>query len=117
MKQRSLILSFAICAAVAGAASEKSERPFGPQAAREELKKMTTAAGVEVTLFASEPQLVNPANMDIDARGRVWITEGANYRMFQKWGKLRPEGDRIVILEDTNGDGAADDVKTFYQGN
>jgi len=104
-------------AVAALAADNKPQRGFGPQAAREELKKMTTAAGVEVTLFASEPQLVNPANMDIDARGRVWITEGANYRMFQKWGKLRPEGDRIVILEDTNGDGSADDVKTFYQGN
>lgn len=98
-------------------AEAKSERGFGPEAARAELKKMVTAEGVEVTLFAAEPQLVNPANMDIDARGRVWITEGANYRMFQKWGKLRPEGDRIVILEDTNGDGAADSVKTFYQGN
>jgi len=104
-------------AAAACAADDKPQRPFGPAAAREELKKMTTAEGLEVTLFASEPQLVNPADMDIDARGRVWITEGANYRMFQKWGKLRPEGDRIVILEDTNGDGAADKAKTFYQGN
>jgi tetratricopeptide (TPR) repeat protein len=59
----------------------------------------------------------NPANMDIDSRGRVWVTEGANYRLFQKWGKLRPEGDRIVILEDTNGDGIADKETTFYQGN
>jgi putative membrane-bound dehydrogenase-like protein len=58
--------------------------------------------------------LVNPCDMDIDSRGRVWITEGANYR---KWSNppLRPEGDRIVILEDTNGDGVADNSKTFYQ--
>jgi putative membrane-bound dehydrogenase-like protein len=54
--------------------------------------------------------------MDIDARGRVWITEGANYRAsFQKWGILRPEGDRIVVLEDTNGDGTADKTTVFYQ--
>jgi hypothetical protein len=99
-------LALMATAVAAIAADDKPQRGSGPQAAREELKKMTTAAGVEVTLFASEPQLVNPADMDIDARGRVWITEGANYRMFQKWGKLRPEGDRIVILEDTNGDGS-----------
>jgi len=117
MKCSLICLALMTTAVAALAADNKPQRGFGPQAAREELKKMTTAAGVEVTLFASEPQLVNPANMDIDARGRVWITEGANYRMFQKWGKLRPEGDRIVILEDTNGDGSADDVKTFYQGN
>ena len=117
MIQRLVLCSILSCGFVAFAADEKSARGFGPEAAREELKKMTAAEGVAVTLFASEPQLVNPADMDVDARGRVWITEGANYRMFQKWGKLRPEGDRIVILEDTNGDGAADKVKTFYQGN
>ena len=118
MKQQSLLCSLFLCAAVTALASEvKSDRPFGPAAAREEIKKMTVAEGLEVTLFASEPQLVNPADMDVDARGRVWITEGANYRMFQKWGKLRPEGDRIVILEDTDGNGVADKVKTFYQGN
>jgi putative membrane-bound dehydrogenase-like protein len=91
-----------------------AERGFGPEAAREELKKLQVADGLEVTLFASEPMLVNPCDMDIDARGRVWITEGANYR---KWSNppLRPEGDRIVILEDANGDGAADKSKTFYQ--
>ena len=90
---------------------------FGPEAAREQLKNLKADDGLEVTLFASEPMVRNPADMDIDARGRVWITEGANYRLFQKWGKLRPEGDRIVILEDTNGDGAADKETTFYQGN
>lgn len=117
MIQRLLVCSILCCGVGALASEEKRTRGFGPEAAREELKQMSAAQGIEVTLFASEPQLVNPANMDIDARGRVWITEGANYRMFQKWGKLRPEGDRIVILEDTNGDGAADNVKTFYQGN
>jgi putative membrane-bound dehydrogenase-like protein len=91
-----------------------AERGFGPEAAREELKKLQVADRLEFTLFASEPMLVNPCDMDIDARGRVWITEGANYR---KWSNppLRPEGDRIVILEDTDGDGAADKSKTFYQ--
>lgn len=88
----------------------------GRDAALAQLKQMTVAEGLEVTLFASEPMVRNPASMDIDSRGRVWITEGANYRLFQKWGKLRPEGDRIVILEDTDGDGVADKEKTFYQG-
>lgn len=89
----------------------------GPDAAREQLKNLKVADGLEVTLFASEPMVRNPANMDVDARGRVWATEGANYRVWNKWGKLRPEGDRIVILEDTDGDGVADKEKTFYQGN
>ena len=89
--------------------------PYGPEAAQADVKKLVVAEGLEATLFASEPMLVNPADMDIDERGRVWITEGANYR---KWSNppLRPEGDRIIILEDTDGDGKADKEITFYQG-
>ncbi len=89
----------------------------GRDAALEQMKKMTVADGLEVGLFACEPMVRNPANMDIDARGRVWCTEGVNYRVWQKWGKLDPRGDRIDILEDTDHDGVADIQKTFYQGN
>src|SRR5438552_10206891 len=88
----------------------------GPEAARESAKKFTVADGLEVSVFASEPMVRNPTDMDIDARGRVWITEGVNYRStFQKWGVLQPAGDRLVILEDTNGDGVADKETVFYQ--
>ncbi len=74
--------------------------------------------GLDITLFASEDMVRNPTNMDVDDKGRVWITEGVNYRP-----RLNPdipqkeEGDRIVILEDTNGDGKADKEIVFYQGN
>src|SRR5213080_971807 len=88
----------------------------GPEAARESAKKFTVADGLEVSLFASEPMVRNPTDMDIDTRGRVWITEGVNYRStFQKWGVLQPAGDRVVILEDMNGDGVADKETVFYQ--
>ncbi len=103
---------------LAGVSSySQREGGAGIEAAREQLAKMKVADGLEVTLFATEPMVRNPANMDIDARGRVWVTEGVNYRVWNKWGKLQPEGDRIVILEDTNGDGKADKDTTFYQGN
>ena len=88
----------------------------GWTAAEEQVRNLKTPEGLEVKLFAAEPQVVNPTDMDIDARGRVWCTEGANYRVWQKWGKLRPGGDRIVILEDTNNDGVADKQTVFYQG-
>src|SRR5437762_4265414 len=88
----------------------------GPEAARESVKKFTVADGLDVSLFASEPMVRNPTDMDIDARGRVWITEGVNYRStFQRWGILQPAGDRFVILEDTRGDGVADKGAVFYQ--
>jgi putative membrane-bound dehydrogenase-like protein len=54
----------------------------------------------------------NPTNIDIDHHGRVWATECVNYR---KYMDLRPEGDRVVILEDTDGDGLADKEITFHQ--
>ncbi|MEX0894554.1 MAG: PVC-type heme-binding CxxCH protein, partial [Balneolaceae bacterium] len=73
--------------------------------------------GLEAQLFASEEMVVNPTNMDIDERGRVWITEGVNYRPdLNPQMPVKEEGDRIVILEDTNGDGKADSEKVFYQG-
>ncbi|GAB2548332.1 PVC-type heme-binding CxxCH protein [Spirosoma aerophilum] len=71
---------------------------------------------LEATLWAEAPMFYNPTNMDIDAKGRVWITEAVNYRKFNNKPDTRldhPEGERIVILEDTNGDGKADDTKVF----
>jgi len=64
-------------------------------------------------LFASEPMILSPSAIDVDHRGRVWVCEVTNYRRHKN---KREEGDRILILEDTDGDNKADKVKTFYQG-
>jgi putative membrane-bound dehydrogenase-like protein len=107
------------CAAQSSVANPHHATPHqhGLAAAEEALKSFKVADGLEISLFAAEPMLRNPTDMDIDERGRVWITEGVNYRStFQPWGVLQPAGDRIVILEDTNGDGLADKATTFYQG-
>jgi len=90
---------------------EQQRRPENALAA------MQTAPGVEVGLFAAEPLLTNPTNMAIDARGRIWICEANNYRLpYNPKFSERLEGDRILILEDTDGDGQADNTKVFYQG-
>ena len=102
----SLVLSGAVLSFVLTARADATRS--GRDNALGQLKQMKVADGLEVKLFALEPAVVNPANLDIDAAGRIWVTEGANYRLFQKWGKLRPDGDRIQVLEDTNGDGEAD---------
>lgn len=80
------------------------------------LKGLTVFDGLEVTPFAAEPMLQNPTNMDIDEKGRVWITEAYNYRPAVNGNPTNALGDRIMILEDTNGDGQADTAKIFYQG-
>lgn len=68
--------------------------------------------GLEVTVWASSPDLYNPTNLDIDAEGRVWVAEGVNYRRHKG---RRPGGDRIVVLQDTDNDGKADKSHTFVQ--
>ncbi|HMD80143.1 MAG TPA: PVC-type heme-binding CxxCH protein, partial [Anaerolineales bacterium] len=73
--------------------------------------------GLTVTLFASEPMFSNPTNIAVDEKGRVWVCEAYNYRnQFNPKNPLKQEGDRIMILEDTDGDGKADKSKVFYQG-
>ncbi len=75
------------------------------------------AEGLQATLFASEPMVNNPTNIDVDSRGRVWVAEGQNYRMTHRKDLPRIEGaDRIKILEDTDGDGKADKVTVFADG-
>src|SRR6266404_1158266 len=100
---------------VAASAFASNPAGVGLEAARESVKHFSVGEGLEASLFAAEPMVRNPTDMDIDERGRVWITEGVNYRVWQKWGVLQPEGDRIVILEDSNGDGLADKETVFYQ--
>ena len=80
------------------------------------LSSFKVADGLQVEQFASETRMTNPTNMDIDARGRVWLTEGYNYRFNLNAGHTEKDaGDRVLILEDTNGDGKADTSKVFYQ--
>jgi putative membrane-bound dehydrogenase-like protein len=80
------------------------------------LKSLTVFKGLEVRAFATEPMLMNPTNIDVDEKGRVWVTEAYNYRPGINGNPTNALGDRIVILEDLNGDGVADTSKVFYQG-
>ena len=85
----------------------------GGLAAEDSLATMTVPEGVEARIFASEPDVLSVSNMDIDHLGRVWVCDVVNYR--RNNGK-RPEGDRILILEDTDSDGVSDKETVFYQG-
>lgn len=98
-------------------ASCAQPQPPAEHSPESSLNDLKVIEGLEVSLFASEPMFSNPTNMDIDARGRVWITEAYNYRnQYNPRNPVKKEGDRIMILEDTDGDGKADQSKVFYQG-
>jgi putative membrane-bound dehydrogenase-like protein len=86
------------------------------QSPDQSLARLKPAPGLEVKLWASEPMFTNPTSMAIDERGRVWVAEAVNYRRaLRNQPPIRPAGDRIVILDDTDQDGKADHVKIFDQ--
>ncbi|BCX49086.1 hypothetical protein HAHE_29940 [Haloferula helveola] len=107
MNRRHLILCLATATPLAGAdwQAPKPAEKVAPQA-------FQVPDGLEVTVWASTPDLFNPTNLDIDAAGRIWVAEGVNYR---RHNGRRPGGDRIAVLQDTDGDGKADSSHTFVQ--
>ena len=107
--------------AVASVSPERWQVPGGQpdtdwsdsSGAKAAARQMTVPDGFHVDLIASEPDLVQPIAMSFDARGRIWVIEANTYpqRVPGKKGK-----DRILILEDTNGDGDFDTRKIFVDG-
>ncbi|WP_373518040.1 PVC-type heme-binding CxxCH protein [Pricia sp.] len=74
--------------------------------------------GWQVTVWAESPDLYNPTNIDVDDKGRIWVTEAVNYRDFNNDPEHHlnfDKGDRVMILEDTDGDGISDKSKVFVQ--
>jgi putative membrane-bound dehydrogenase-like protein len=80
----------------------------------ETVAKFKVADEFEVKLFAGEPDCVNPVAFTIDEKGRVWVVECFEYPKRTPPGKA--PRDRIVILEDTDGDGVCDKRTVFAEG-
>src|SRR5688500_4162852 len=95
-------LCFTLLDARASAAATKGDTPSAAPAPKgEAARRMTMPEGFSATLFAGEPDVVQPIAFTTDDRGRLWVVEGLSY---PKWHKEGATGnDRVVILEDTNG--------------
>jgi len=81
-------------------------------------KQFALPKHLEATVWAKSPMFFNPTNIDVDARGRVWVAEAVNYRRFHHPDNnflQHAKGDRIVILEDSDGDGQSDQSSVFVQ--
>jgi putative heme-binding domain-containing protein len=79
----------------------------------EAIKKMKVAKGMKVNLFASEkefPELAKPVQMAFDPKGRLWV---AVWPTYPHWKPKEEMNDKLLILEDTNGDGKADKCTVF----
>jgi putative membrane-bound dehydrogenase-like protein len=79
----------------------------------EAAKVMRLPEGFSVRLGAGEPDVKQPIAMALDDRGRLWVAEAYEYPIRAKGDKGR---DRILIFEDTNGDGHFDKRTIFYEG-
>ncbi len=114
-----VLLLLALCAVPARAQKEfgfDNSKPSGQPYLKpeESVRRMKAADGFEVKLFAAEPMIVNPIAMTVDEKGRVWCIECFEYPKRTAKGKM--PRDRIVILEDTDGDGVADKRTVFAEG-
>ncbi len=82
---------------------------LAPEAAAQ---AMTLPPGFQATLFAGEPDVVQPIAMTLDDRGRVWVAEAYSYPRKVPPNEAR---DRILIFEDSNGDGRFDSRRVFAE--
>ncbi|QDU27448.1 Cytochrome c [Anatilimnocola aggregata] len=73
--------------------------------------RMKVPEGFHVSLFAGEPDIVQPIAFTFDDRGRLWVVECLSYPQWSKTGEGR---DRVTILEDRDGDGTFDEKTIFY---
>ena len=103
-----LVQVAALSAADLFAAAPAATTP-APLPPLEAAKTMQVPPGFNVTLFAGEPDVVQPVSFCIDGRGRLWVAEAINYPE-----RTNGPNDRIVIFEDTNGDGRFDKRTLFY---
>ncbi len=79
----------------------------------EAIGKMTVSPGMKVNLVASEeafPELINPVQMAFDTKGRLWV---AVWESYPHWKPKDEMNDKLLILEDSDGDGRADKCITF----
>jgi len=107
-----LVLAAVVPQQAFGPPSMQAGQGPAPQPTKIPLDLFQVPDGFEVTLWAASPLLRNPTNIDIDRNGRIWVAEGVRYRSHHA---RQPDGDKIVVLQDTDGDGKADSTHTFVQ--
>lgn len=84
---------------------------------QEALDQLNVAPGYKIELFASEKEftdLANPVQLSFDNKGRLWVSVMPSYPHY-KPGDEKPN-DKLLILEDTDGDGMADKQTVFADG-
>ena len=84
-----------------------------PLPAEESQKHMVVPKGFRVELVASDPDIKRPICMNWDEQGRLWIAETVDYPHNIQESGSGNGNDRLIICEDTNGDGKVDKFTVF----
>jgi putative heme-binding domain-containing protein len=95
------------------AIAQRNLKDIPPPDPEIERKSFQVAPGFEVNLYASDPKIAKPIQMNFDAAGRLWIASSETYPQI-KPGQVA--NDRILVVEDTNQDGRADKTTVFASG-
>ena len=105
-KTWALLISTMLCVSAAASAADFNDKQADVDALP------TVPAAFKVTMFAREPLVRQPCSMAFDARGRLFVGMGPQYR------NPTPEtpGDSVVMVLDTDHDGQADHTKVFATG-
>ena len=69
---------------------------------------------LKIELFAEHPQIVTPTGIDVDHKGRVWAIESNTH--FPPDGYQGHPSDRVLVMQDTDGDHKADKINVFTDG-
>ncbi|MFO0898148.1 MAG: PVC-type heme-binding CxxCH protein [Pirellulales bacterium] len=102
--------SLVVLALGARSVAGQEQQTAQPLAPAEAARTMVVPEGFRVTLFAGEPDVVQPVGFCIDDRGRLWVAEAHNYPL------RGPARDRILIFADDDGDGRFDRRTVFCEG-
>ena len=76
------------------------------------VRTINVPQGFEISTVASEPDIRQPIAFEFDAKGRIWVAEAMAYPRRRKDGEAN---DRIIILEDKDGDGSYESKKVFAE--
>lgn len=102
--------------AALAAGSARAQNAVGPPPDPDpelERKSFIVADGFEVNLFAADPLIAKPIQMNFDPQGRLWIASSEVYPQIKPG---QEANDKILVLEDKDGDGVADSTKVFADG-
>jgi putative heme-binding domain-containing protein len=108
-----LALCLAPLAISTAALAQRAPFPIPDPDPEIERESFIVADGFEVNLFAADPILAKPLQINFDPQGRLWVASSEVYPQIQPG---QNANDKVLILEDRNGDGKADRTTVFAEG-